>query len=75
MLLQQAPAKLWLLRLSAVLMTVNTGYTLSDGGNMLLTTAVQADRNKNKKGGLMPPDVVEGDQEVIDAAVEWLNEP
>lgn len=56
------------------LSTANSGYPLSDGGRMNLTVAVMADRDKNKKGGPLPPDVlVKGDQEVIDAAIEWLS--
>jgi carboxyl-terminal processing protease len=58
------------------LSTANAGYNLSDGATLQLTVSVMADRNKNKKGGPLVPDVtVAGDQEVVNKAVEWLTQP
>ncbi len=57
------------------LSTANGTFTLSDGGMLYLTTSVMADRNQNKFGGPIPPDVaIDGNQAQIDAAVDWLNE-
>jgi hypothetical protein len=57
------------------LSTANAGYSLSDKSTLYLTVAVLADRNKNEFGGPIVPDVtLNGDQEVVDAAVEWLTE-
>jgi len=58
------------------LSTANMGFDLTDGGKLQLTVAFMADRNENKKGGPLVPDVtVAGDQAVVDKAAEWINEP
>lgn len=52
------------------------GYNLSDGATLALANAYIADRNKKKNGGSVIPDVtVVADQEVVNKAIEWINEP
>ncbi len=58
------------------LSTASAGYNISDGSVILLTIAVMADRNKQQYGGSITPEVlVDGDQAIIDKAVEWIKEP
>lgn len=56
--------------------TTNQNYYLSDGAIMLLTVSVYADRNKQVIPLKHTPDVViepqEGEDVVLNAAVEWL---
>ena len=55
------------------LSTSNQTFTLSDGGMFTITTAVMADRNKNRFGDSIPPDEVIIDQsQMIQRAIEWL---
>lgn len=55
------------------LSTANSTFTLSDGGMFTITTAVMADRNKNRFGDVIPPDEVISDQsQMIQRAIEWL---
>lgn len=55
--------------------TANGNYKLPDGW-LYLTVAVMADRNKNKEGGQIEPDEpVSGATQVVERAIEWLNEP
>jgi len=55
------------------LSTVNTGYRLSDGATLQLTTGTQADRSRTPYGGSIPPDeIVAGDVEVVQRAIDWL---
>jgi len=52
------------------------GYDLSDGATLALANAYIADRNKKKNGGSVIPDLaVAADQEVVNKAVEWINQP
>lgn len=52
------------------------GQSLSDDGIFYLTIARMADRNKNVFPSSITPDVlVDGDQEIIDKAIEWINQP
>ncbi|HZY79384.1 MAG TPA: S41 family peptidase, partial [Cyclobacteriaceae bacterium] len=58
------------------LSTANATYFLSDGAQFQLTVSLMADRNKVTKGGSIVPDVtVAGDKEVVNKAVEWINQP
>ena len=53
-----------------------SGFDLSDGATLALADSYIADRNKKKNGGSIIPDVtVAGDQQVVNKAVEWINEP
>lgn len=53
--------------------TANTGYAMSDGANLYLTTAVMADRAKTRYGGPIPPDeIIPDPAETVARAVQWL---
>ncbi len=55
------------------LSTVNSGFRLSDGATLQLTTALMADRNRTTYGVPIAPDeVVPGDGEVVLRAIAWL---
>src|SRR5437762_3578746 len=55
------------------LSTVNTGYRLSDGATLQLTTGTQADRNRTAYGSsIVPDETVAGDAEVVQRAIDWL---
>jgi carboxyl-terminal processing protease len=55
------------------LSTVNTGYRLSDGATLQLTTGTQADRNRTAYGNSIAPDeTLAGDAEVVQRAIDWL---
>ena len=55
------------------LSTANSTYPLGDGGTLTLTTAVMADRAKNRFGDRIPPDEVLTDQaQAIQRAIAWL---
>lgn len=57
------------------LSTSNANFILSDNATLILTTAVLADRNKNKKGSSLIPDVTnETIPQVYPQAVEWLRQ-
>lgn len=58
------------------LSTSNATYVLSDGAMLILTVAVMADRNKNKKGDVIAPDVAnEVIPQVFTQAVDWIRTP
>ena len=55
------------------LSTANATNPLSDGATLTITTAVMADRLKNRFGDSIPPDEVISDSaQTIQRAVEWL---
>jgi len=55
------------------LSTANSGFRLSDGATLQLTTALIADRNRTAYGVPITPDeTVAGDAEVVLRAIEWL---
>jgi carboxyl-terminal processing protease len=55
------------------LSTANQGFTLSDKGQLLLTTSTMADRNSNKYGAEVAPDLMESDPSLmVQKAVEWI---
>jgi len=52
-----------------------TQFIMSDGALLSLIDAVMADRNKTKMSvGVYPDEAVSGDKEVVDKAIEWINE-
>lgn len=54
---------------------VSTGcesYSLSDGSRINLATSVFADRNKNKYGNTIVPDIFCNDLDVLAKALEWI---
>lgn len=58
---------------SAGLATSNRSFDLPDGGALSVTSAVFLDRSGAAyPQGIAPENVVAGDQEVIDAALNWL---
>ena len=55
------------------LSTSNSSFTLSDGATLNLTTAVMADRAKNRFGDRIAPDEVFTDQQQAAArAIAWI---
>jgi hypothetical protein len=55
------------------LSTSNSGFRLSDGATLQLTTAVMADRTQTPYGDSIAPDeFVTGDGEVVQRAIAWL---
>lgn len=50
-----------------------TSFTLSDGSRINLATSVFMDRNGNKYGKAIPPDVFCEDSRTLTAAIEWIN--
>jgi carboxyl-terminal processing protease len=55
------------------LSTANSGFRLSDGATLQLTTALMADRTRTPYGDSIPPDeIVSGDGEVVQRALAWL---
>lgn len=55
------------------LSTANSTFTLSDGATLNITTAVMADRLKNRFGDSIPPDeVIQDPAETVRRAVDWL---
>lgn len=54
------------------LSTANSRFNLSDGSVLNLTAAFLADRNKNKFGMPVEPDEVTADEDIIQRAVNWL---
>jgi hypothetical protein len=55
------------------LSTANQGFRLSDGGMLLLTVSVMADRTVTQYGDVLVPDeFVSGDSEVVQSAIAWL---
>ena len=56
------------------LSTSNSGFTLSDGAQLILTTAVMADRTKARYGDSVQPDeTVTDTTQTIQRAIEWLH--
>lgn len=56
------------------LSTANSGLALPDGGLLVLTVAVMADRNGLSYGTPVPPDEVTGDPaRTLQRAIEWLS--
>jgi C-terminal processing protease CtpA/Prc len=55
------------------LSTANSGFSLSDGSTLFLTTAFMADRNQNVYGESILPDNVVSDGELIQAAIDYIN--
>ena len=55
------------------LSTSNSGFSLSDGSTLLLTTAFMADRNQNVYGESILPDNAVSDGELIQAAIDYIN--
>jgi carboxyl-terminal processing protease len=55
------------------LSTSNSGFTLSDGAQLILTTAVMADRTKARYGDAVQPDegVVDTTQ-MVQRAIDWI---
>lgn len=54
---------------------VSTGcesFTLSDGSRINLATSIFTDKNKNKYGGKILPDVTATDQEALKQAIKWI---
>lgn len=58
---------------SCGLSTANSGFELSDGSTLLLTTAVTADREQEPYGGRVAVDETKSAGATLQAAVEWLN--
>jgi carboxyl-terminal processing protease len=57
------------------LSTANEGYKLSDGATLVLTGAVQADRNHTQYGGEIIPDVIVNIAPgVMPVVIDWLHE-
>lgn len=57
------------------LSTGNQGYTMSDGGILLLTEVYMADRTKTKYGYAVAPDEsITDPAQVVERAVAWLKE-
>lgn len=55
--------------------TSNRGFNLSDGSTLFLTTAYMADRNRNRFGIPVPPDVATGSPEATwQAALDYLQQ-
>jgi C-terminal processing protease CtpA/Prc len=55
------------------LSTANSGFRLSDGATLQLTTASMADRTRVNYGvSIAPDEAVGGDAEVVLRAVDWL---
>jgi len=55
------------------LSTSNQIFNLSDGAQLYLTTSIEADRNNNKYGGTIAPDVLTASPaDAVTAAINWL---
>ena len=57
---------------SCGLSTANRMFELSDGSELFLTTAIVADRELNKYGDRVSVDQVEAQSDVVNKAMEWL---
>lgn len=55
------------------LSTANSGFRLSDGSTLQLTTALMADRARTPYGIPIVPDETVGDAEVVARAVAWIH--
>ncbi|MEM9675976.1 MAG: S41 family peptidase [Bacteroidota bacterium] len=56
------------------LSTANSGFTLSNDSQLILTVSYMADRNLKLYGTPIVPDVEASNEEVFDRAVFWLSE-
>ena len=56
------------------LSTSNGTFPLSNGATLFLTTAYLADRDKNTYGEAVDPDVLVDDDNIIQAAADWILE-
>ena len=54
------------------LSTANSGFKLSDNSTLFLTVSYMADRNLNQYGGKVLPDEEASPQEIIQKAVDWI---
>ena len=54
--------------------TANRSFELSDGSSLVLTVSYMADRNKNKLGTSIEPDVEVNIQNIIQAAIDYIYE-
>ena len=55
------------------LSTANGGFSMSDGGNLVLTTATMADRNLTPFGGQVVPDETIGSTPgTVERAIQWI---
>lgn len=54
--------------------TSNQHYDLSDGSRLILTVSYMADRNKKQYGYSIEPDEVVGNENIIDAAINYIYE-
>jgi carboxyl-terminal processing protease len=54
------------------LSTANKMFKLSDGSELILTTAIMADRKQNKYGHRLSVDQIETQEDVLNKAIEWL---
>jgi peptidase S41-like protein len=55
------------------LSTANSGFRLSDGSTLQLTTALMADRAGNSYGVPIVPDEAVSESEVVRRAIDWLH--
>jgi len=56
------------------LSTANQMFTLSDGSELILTTAIMADREQNKFGNSVSVHQLEAQEDVLNKAIEWLQQ-
>lgn len=56
------------------LSTANTSFALSDGSQLLLTTATMADRDQVRYGGPVEVDESVAPDDAIDAAISWIQQ-
>ena len=54
------------------LSSANTGFSLSDGSTLFLTTAYMADRERNIFGIPVEPDVTANENEIIQLAIDYI---
>ena len=50
----------------------NVGFVLSDNATLVLTVSNMADRNMNTFGGVVDPDVVVDTENIIQSAIDWI---
>lgn len=56
------------------LSTANTAFPLSDGSQLLLTTAIMADRDQERYGGPVNVDEIVAPEDAIAAAISWIQQ-
>lgn len=54
------------------LSTANKMFTLSDGSELILSTAIMADREQQNYGNRVSVDQIEAQEDVLNKAIEWL---